>query len=201
MILIYTPIYTVAGLPGNVSAEMDTATQILRVQWERPRSGVTNEAVNGYKIECSTLYDITVYTMKRSVDNMTLAVTIQLYGDFISPVTYNCCVEAVFETYSSIACTTVVYEDPMNVTDSSMLGTKIHPAVTYTTSGPCMTSTSKPVKGLNIGTQLSDMTTSYALFGSLGFLILILLFALVTTTLVLIYIRSHYIHSKPYQTR
>ena len=94
--------------PQSVSVQ--TASDTLTVTWKEPISGLTNDPVLAYKIECSTTSagnDEILYTARSKVTNTTTSIIIPV-ANFISTSlsNYNCCVEAVLETYSSIACTT-----------------------------------------------------------------------------------------------
>ena len=100
-------LYVNAEPPQSVSVL--TASDTLIVTWEEPLRGLTNDPVLAYKIECSTTSarnDDILYTARSKVTNTTMSITIPV-ANFISTSlsAYNCCVEAVLETYSSIACT------------------------------------------------------------------------------------------------
>lgn len=88
---------------------MDNSTQFLYVQWDRPASGLTNEDINSYRIVCSAQHYSTEYDIQTEVDNSTLDVALQINRNFLHLATFNCCVEAVFETYSCLACSSVMF--------------------------------------------------------------------------------------------
>ena len=77
----------------------------LRVEWEAPERGMTNEQIQNYVVECSfmQLQDDEAYTLQHTVRDDTFEASLPIAGD-ISTAGYNCCVEAVFESYSSRAC-------------------------------------------------------------------------------------------------
>ena len=75
----------------------------VKVDWDAPERGVTNERIQNYEIVCSFLKGSEEYTLKHTVSVDVFEAFLPIGGN-ISPSTYNCCVEAVFETYSSRAC-------------------------------------------------------------------------------------------------
>lgn len=76
---------------------------MLKVDWVAPGRGVTNEQVESYIVECSFKEGIEAYTLKHIVANDISKAFLPTGGN-LSTAGYNCCVEAVFETYSSRAC-------------------------------------------------------------------------------------------------
>ena len=119
---------------------------------------------------------------------MTVSTAVPI-GSFLFPATYNCCVEVVFETYSSIACssTTATMDDPLS---SQSFGTE-----TYTMREPCTISDSLPPEGSSDNTAQLE----YIIYGALGLtvLILVLLQVLIVVVLVHLYVN----HIKPIRRR
>lgn len=73
----------------------------------QPPIGMTNLPVLGYNVECTTAGMNTniVYKASGATDNTTNTITIPINSVLPNSVSaYNCCVEVVYETYSSIAC-------------------------------------------------------------------------------------------------
>jgi hypothetical protein len=78
---------------------------MLKVDWDVPGRGVTNEQVQSYVAACSFVEGNEVYTLKHTVSVDVFEGFLPIGGN-ISTSAYNCCVEAVFETYSSKMCIT-----------------------------------------------------------------------------------------------
>ena len=97
-------LYTV-GPPQNVS--LLASETVLIVTWMQPAIGITNVPVVKYTAECTTTGMNTniLYKASSVVDNTTNTITMPI-NNFLSNTgsVYNCCVEVVYETYSSIAC-------------------------------------------------------------------------------------------------
>ena len=73
-----------------------------------PASGITNYPTLGYNIECTAtrLNTDILYKASAEVDNATTYIVMPIDGFLSNSLSvYNCCVEVVYETYSSIACT------------------------------------------------------------------------------------------------
>ena len=80
---------------------------MLSLQWEAPERGITNEQVQSYDVECFyNTQDGAAYSLKHSVGRDTTEVILPTTDPPVDG-DYNCCIEAVFETYSSKACTFV----------------------------------------------------------------------------------------------
>ncbi len=77
----------------------------LKIDWDAPERGVTNEQIQSFVVACSFLEGNEVYTLKHTVSVDVFEAFLPIGGN-ISTSAYNCCVEAVFEMYSSKACTT-----------------------------------------------------------------------------------------------
>ena len=79
----------------------------LNITWEKPLSGIRNvDPVVGYSIECYTSFALEgsiQYKVNRAVDNTSTSIALPLESNNLISA-YNCCVEAKFNTYSSIAC-------------------------------------------------------------------------------------------------
>ena len=101
----------IPGPPQNVRVNVSEVD--LNVTWEEPLSGITNEPVLGYNIECSTSTisdNIIQYKASGTVNNTTTSIIVPLEG--IRPnlhTIYNCCVEVEYDAYSSIACASERY--------------------------------------------------------------------------------------------
>ena len=95
---------------------MNVSEIYLSVIWEKPLSGVINNPVVGYNIECSTstMPDSNIkYSARGVVQNTTTSIVIPLDNlQSNIPSIYNCCVEVEYETYSSIACASARYFCP-----------------------------------------------------------------------------------------
>ena len=76
---------------------------MLSIEWEEPALGITNERVQAYNLECSFVQGGDEYTLKHSARREVLEFTMPIMS-LHSDSGYNCCVEAVFETYSSKLC-------------------------------------------------------------------------------------------------
>ena len=76
---------------------------MLSIEWEEPALGITNEQVQAYNLECSFAQGGDEYTLKHSARREVLEFTMPIMN-LHSDSGYNCCVEAVFETYSSKLC-------------------------------------------------------------------------------------------------
>lgn len=95
------------GPPQNVTIEVINNELVLR--WREPKRGLTNSQVLSYIAECSMLSRNAMYSSKATTDGSThqiqLHAPVQLQSvETNTPVMYKCCVEAKFESYSSIAC-------------------------------------------------------------------------------------------------
>ena len=97
----FTNILTHAGAPRNLKVSINE--MMLKVDWDAPDRGVTNEEIESYIVSCSFLESNEVYTLKHTVSVDVLEAFLPIGGN-LSNSAYNCCVEAVFETYSSKEC-------------------------------------------------------------------------------------------------
>ena len=77
----------------------------LNVTWMEPLNGIINSPVMGYNVEC-TRVDTTGISYKAGgmADIASTYITIPIDVLSSSPSVYNCCVEVLYDTYSSIAC-------------------------------------------------------------------------------------------------
>lgn len=82
---------------------MSINEMVVKVDWDAPERGVTNERIQYYEVACSFLEGSEVYTLKHTVSVDVFEAFLPIGGN-ISTSAYNCCVEAAFETYSSRAC-------------------------------------------------------------------------------------------------
>lgn len=87
---------------------------MLNVVWEEPEPGETAEQVRSYNIECNFTQDTATYTLKHTIDCETMEASLPITNAF-SNSGYNCCVEAVFETYSSKACESLAAQNQVGV--------------------------------------------------------------------------------------
>ena len=92
------------GPPQNV--DITVTETALNVTWTEPPRGIINNPVFSYNIECtrSGLNGIS-YKASGTADNTSTYIVIPI--DITSssfPTVYNCCVEAQYDTYSSIGC-------------------------------------------------------------------------------------------------
>ena len=105
--------------------------------------------------------------------------TVVSIGNFLYPDTYNCCVEVLFEDYSSIACssaTTVI-----TITDGVSLNKSTSSTESYMTSESCTVT----------DCQLSDdhlLPLEYVIAGALGLIILVLLLLQIIVGICLVYV-------------
>ena len=101
------------------------------MSWQRPSTGLTNDTdqVRHYSIECHTVQNTTTYTAKQSVDNVTYSTIMPIEPITLYSAEYNCCVEAVFEAYSSKSCSSA----NLSITDIK--------DESFQTSTPCTTMT------------------------------------------------------------
>lgn len=89
------------GAPRNLKLSINEAT--VRLEWEAPKKGITDERIQGYIAECSFIAENLAYTLTHKVMNDVQRVNLPLQQN-LSTAGYNCCIGAVFETYSSTAC-------------------------------------------------------------------------------------------------
>ena len=90
-----------AGAPRNLRLSINEV--MLKVDWDAPDRGVTNEEIQSYVVACSFLESSKAYTLKHTVSVDVLEAFLPI-GRNLSVSVYNCCIEAVFETYSSKEC-------------------------------------------------------------------------------------------------
>ena len=76
---------------------------MLKMDWTAPERGVTNEQIQNYEVACSFMKGNEAYTLKHTVADDVFKTSLPIGGN-LSTAGYNCCVEAIFETYSSRAC-------------------------------------------------------------------------------------------------
>ena len=171
------------GIPENISAIFDHSMEEINVSWNNPKPGLTNHDIRSFRIECLAQDGNTTYTIKSAVDHDSpSAVQLQINGDFISPTWYNCCVEAVFDEYSSKACASVVNANTSTADGPTTATLTISTVTTTTLCTPLeRESSNNPM----IGIRLMNARNSYALFGCLSSLIVILLSTLMMTSLFL----------------
>ena len=178
----------IPGPPQNIrvnASEVD-----LNVTWEEPLSGITNEPVLGYNIECttSTMSDNNIqYKASSTVHNTTTSITVPLEGFRPNLHTvYNCCVEVEYNAYSSIACASERYL--ALIISLLMYSSKLY-YLPYR-SVQVMTTTSSETSTTMISEQLQLATassTSRIIGGILGAVILILTLLLVLSLAGLLY--------------
>jgi hypothetical protein len=89
---------------------------MLKVDWDAPGRGVTNEQIQSYVAACSFVEGNEVYTLKHTVSVDVFEAFLPIGGN-TSTSAYNCCIEAVFETYSSKAC--IITPSQMIVDDNN----------------------------------------------------------------------------------
>ena len=91
-----------AGAPRNLRLSIEE--MMLKVDWNVPQPGVTNERIQSYVVACSFVAgNDAYYTLKHPVSVDVFEAFLPIGGNY-STSAYNCCVEAAFETYSSKAC-------------------------------------------------------------------------------------------------
>lgn len=96
-------VFITSGPPQNVA--VISLVSALNVTWEEPLFGITNDPVAGYNVDCTTSSNGIIYGARGSVDSTTTFILIVLDNPVSETfVSYNCCVEVEYETYSSIAC-------------------------------------------------------------------------------------------------
>lgn len=103
---------THAGEPRNL--RLSTNEMFLKVDWDAPERGVTNDQIQGYVVACSFLEGNEAYTLEHRVSLDVLEAYLPIRN--LSRSAYNCCVEAAFDTYSSKAC--IATPSQLNVDDS-----------------------------------------------------------------------------------
>lgn len=91
----------ISGTPQNVM--LSFREELLSIAWDEPARGVTAEQVQSYTVECNFTQDTATYTLKHSVGRDVMQASLPITNAF-SDSGYYCCIEAVFETYSSKAC-------------------------------------------------------------------------------------------------
>ena len=84
--------------------------ELLSLAWNEPERGVTAEQVQNYNVECNFTQDTATYTLKHSVGRDVMQASLPVTNAF-SDSGYYCCIEAVFETYSSKACKSLQTND------------------------------------------------------------------------------------------
>ena len=110
MIIVLLSLYAV-GPPQSVLVVVLNSASLLNVTWTQPSSGITNDPVIGYNVECATTRgssneDNIRYKTSGTVSSTSTSILIPInnHSPSIPSPVYNCCVEAEYETYSSIAC-------------------------------------------------------------------------------------------------
>ena len=99
------------------------------LNWAHPEEGITEETVQSYTVECMILHDNgQMYTLKQTVSRDTLKVSLPNIALSTGTTRYNCCVEAVFQTYSSKACS--VDLPSISINDSEVQSTTKNSVVT-----------------------------------------------------------------------
>ena len=83
------------GAPRNLKLSINEAT--VRLEWEAPKKGITDERIQGYIAECSFIAENLAYTLTHKVMNDVQRVNLPLQQN-LSTAGYNCCIGAVFET-------------------------------------------------------------------------------------------------------
>ena len=136
--------------------------ELLSITWNEPERGITAEQVQIYIIECNFTKNAATYTLKHSVGQDVMQAFLPVTSA-LSDSGYYCCIEAVFETYSSKACKSLQTNDRL---DSGTNAQQV------------------------LGTSCPQDQTAPVVAGVLTPLILILLVALSVLILALVYTRK-----------
>ena len=104
---------------------LEIGERMLKLEWEEPEEGVTNEVVQSYTVECSIIREENkLYSVKQTVGNDALMTSLPKIVLRSGDTNYNCCVEATFQTYSSRVCDfpSITVDEPHS-TDQNLLPT------------------------------------------------------------------------------
>ena len=106
--------------------------------------------------------------------------TVVSIGNFLYPDTYNCCVEVLFEDYSSIACSSATI---IALTDAINQNQSTSPPESYMTSESCTVTDSQLPKSND-----HILPLEYIIAGALGLIILVLFLLQIIVGICLVYV-------------
>ena len=184
------------GAPRNLMLSINET--VLKAEWEEPGGGETDEQIQNYMVECSFMKVDRMYTLKHIVSSDTLVAPLPII-EVHSDAGYNCCVEAVFETYSSKTCSILSSTVPHNQVSPSSVSTKSESPTDVHES-----TTTKMSLNTNAQQEMSfsciPNSQVHVVAGVLGSVILIISLMLLTAIIALVHTWHKMMNSKEENT-